>query len=99
MWRQLLQDERGQLSTARTLLWVWSLFMMGVIVCWWRAVPNAVLSALSGVEVALIAWAGGARIAQYLGPQIGATASAVGQSVRDVVQKRRDAEAGYEVSR
>jgi len=98
-WRQLVQDERGQLSTARALLWVWSLFTMAVVALWWQTVPNGVLSLLSAVEVALIAWAAGPRIAQYLAPQVGAAAAAVGQSVREAVQKRRDPEHGYEVSR
>lgn len=99
MWRQLIQDERGQLSTARTLLWVWTAFTLALLALAWREVPNGVLSLLSGVEIALVAWAAGARIAQYLGPQVGATASAVGQSLREAVQKRRDPDNGYEVSR
>lgn len=99
MWRQLLEDERGRLSTARTLLWVWSLFTLLLIALAWRELPNGVLSLLSGVEIALVAWAAGARIAQYLGPQVGATASTVGQSLREAVQKRRDPDNGYEVSR
>lgn len=98
-WRQLLQDERGHLSTARTLLWVWSLFTLLLIALAWRELPNGVLSLLSGVEIALVAWAAGARIAQYLGPQVGSTAAAVGQSLREAVQKRRDSDNGFEVSR
>lgn len=98
-WAQLVQDERGHLSSARVLLWVWSLVSLGLVLAAWRELPNPVLAFLSGVEIALIAWAGGARIAQYLGPQVGAAASAVGQSVREAVQKRRDPEAGYEVSK
>ena len=98
-WKQLVQDERGQLSTARALLWVWSLFTLTLVAMTWRTVGNGVLSLLSGVEVALIAWAAGARIAQYLGPQIGAAANAVGQSLREAVQKRRDTDVGYEVSK
>lgn len=99
MWRQLIQDERGQLSTARTLLWVWTGFTLALLALTWREVPNGVLSLLSAVEVALVAWAGGPRIAQYLAPQVGAAASAVGQSLREAVQKRRDPETGLEVSR
>lgn len=99
MWRQLLQDERGQLSTARTLLWVWTAFTLALLALAWREVPNGVLSLLSAVEIALVAWAGGPRIAQYLAPQVGAAASAVGQSLREAVQKRRDPEQGLEVSR
>lgn len=96
---QLIQDEQGHLSSARVLLWVWSLFSLTLIALTWRELSNAVLAFLSGVEIALIAWAGGARIAQYLGPQVGATASAVGQSLREAIQKRRDPETGVEVSK
>jgi electron transfer flavoprotein alpha/beta subunit len=49
--------------------------------------------------VALIAWAAGPRIAQYLGPQVGAAAAAVGQALREKVQARRRPEEGYEVSK
>jgi hypothetical protein len=96
---ELVQDERGRLSSARVLLWVWTLFSLTLIAAAWREVPNAVLAFLSGVEIALIAWAGGARIAQYLAPQVGAAASAVGQSLRATIQKRRDPETGVEVSK
>lgn len=96
---ELVQDERGRLSSARALLWLWSLVSLGLVVTHWADVPNPVLAFLSGVEVALIAWAGGARIAQYLAPQVGATAQAVGQSLRSVIQKRRDAAEGVEVTR
>lgn len=98
-WRQLMQDERGHLSAARALLWVWSLFTLIFVAAAWRSAGNGVLSLLSAVEMALVAWAAGPRIAQYLAPQIGATATAVGQSLREAVQKRRDTEAGYEVSK
>lgn len=96
---QLIQDEQGHLSSARVLLWVWSLFSLALIALTWRELSNAVLAFLSGVEIALIAWAGGARIAQYLGPQIGSTAAGVGQSVREAIQRRRDPETGVEVSK
>lgn len=96
---ELIQDERGRLSSARVLLWVWSIFSLVLLAITWREVPNPVLAFLSGVEIALIAWAGGARIAQYLAPQIGATASAVGSSLRETIQKRRDPETGVEVSK
>lgn len=96
---ELIQDERGRLSSARVLLWVWSLFSLILLALAWREVPNPVLAFLSGVEIALIAWAGGARIAQYLGPQVGSTAAAVGSSLREAIQKRRDPETGVELSK
>lgn len=96
---ELVQDERGRLSSARVLLWLWSLVSLGLVVRFWADLPNPVMAFLSGVEVALIAWAGGARIAQYLAPQVGATAQAVGQSLREAIQKRRDPAQGLEVTK
>lgn len=96
---QLVQDEQGNLSSARVLLWCWSLYSLLLVALTWRVIPNAVLAFMSGIEIALIAWAGGARVAQYLAPQVGAAASAVGQSLREAVSKRRDPEQGVEVSR
>lgn len=95
----LVRDERGNLSTARVLLWLWSLVAMGLVVVKYRDVPNPVLAFFSGILIALISWAGGARIAQYLAPQVSATAQAVGQSLRHVIQKRRRPEDGYEETR
>jgi hypothetical protein len=99
IWRAVIEDERGRISSARCLLWVWSLFSLALVALAWRTVGNPVLAFLSGVEVALIAWAAGPRIAQYLGPQVAATAGAVGQSVRDAIAKRRDPATGIESSR
>lgn len=92
----LIRDERGNLSTARVLLWVWSLVAMGLVVLKYRDMPNPVLSFFSGILIALISWAGGARIAQYIAPQMGSTAQAVGQSLRETIAKRRRPEEGYE---
>ncbi len=97
--RELLQDERGRVSSARALLWLWSVVALALVVVKYRDVPNGVLAFFSGIEMALIAWAGGARIAQYLAPQISATAQAVGQSLRQAVQSRRQSAEGYEVTK
>ena len=48
----------------------------------WPQVPNTVLIFLSGIELALIAWAGGPRIAQYIGPQIGKLGNAIAAAKR-----------------
>jgi hypothetical protein len=96
---EVVRDEKGSYSSARVLLWLWSAFSLVLVARHWDTVPNAVLAFLSSVEMALIAWAGGARIAQYLGPQIGAVAAGVGASVREAVAKRRDPETGVEVSK
>jgi hypothetical protein len=96
---ELVEDERGRLSTARSLLWGWSIYSLCFLSLTWATVSNGALSFLSAVEVALIAWAAGPRIAQYLGPQVGAAAAAVGQALREKVQARRRPEEGYEVSK
>lgn len=92
----LIRDERGNLSTARVLLWCWSIAALGLVLAKYHDIPNPVLSFFSGILIALVSWAGGARIAQYIAPQIGNTAQAVGQSMRDAVAKRRRPEDGYE---
>jgi hypothetical protein len=96
---ELVEDERGRLSTARTLLWGWTAYSAAFLAVTWATVGNAVLAFLSTVEVALITWAAGPRIAQYLAPQVGRAADAVGQALRDRVQRRRHFDEGYEVSR
>lgn len=61
----LFRDERGQLSTARVTLFA------TLVVVWYLAVRGAqrtadVWNALTDITLALISWAGGARIAQYV---------------------------------
>lgn len=88
----LLQDETGGWSSARCLLWLWSLVSLVLIVVD-RDLSNAILTYLSSVELALIGWAAGPRIAEYLLPQLGRTADAIGQAKR---AKERDPENGWE---
>ncbi len=45
------------------------------------AASPVVLSFLGTIIIALVSWSGGSKIAQYLGPQLGAVASALNQSV------------------
>ena len=81
---EIVKDERGSLSAARVFLAV-SLVFTGVIivldstVC---EVPESVYSLLGGLAVGLVAWAGGPRVAQYLGPQVAGVASGIAQAVR-----------------
>lgn len=94
--REIFQDESGSFSSARCLLWLWS-----AVTLWAVAfdalhsgdpVSNAAWATLSGVEVALIAWAGGPRIAQYLGPTVGQVAAGVAAAVRERLPSRDDDE-------
>ena len=46
------------------------------------AVPEIAYTLLGSLNVGLLAWAGGPRVAQYLAPQIGAVASGIAQAVK-----------------
>jgi hypothetical protein len=84
MIRQILADEKGNLSAARVLL-VLSLAFTAVIIVadslLWATVPNAAYALLGTIFTGLLAWAAGPRIAQYLLPQIGAVASGIGAAL------------------
>ena len=81
---EIVKDERGSLSAARflltgTMLFTGTLIVLDSII--WD-VPESAYALLGSWAVALIAWAGGARVAQYLGPQIGAVASGVAHAAK-----------------
>ena len=82
---QILSDEKGKLSAARTLL-VASLVFTGLIIIadalLWADVSNAAYALLGTIFTGLLAWTAGPRIAQYLGPQIGAVAQGIGASLK-----------------
>jgi hypothetical protein len=84
MIRQILADEKGNLSAARVLL-VASLAFTAVIIIadslLWADVPNAAYALLGTIFTGLLAWTAGPRIAQYFGPQLGAMASGIGASL------------------
>ena len=81
---EIVKDERGSLSAARVFLAA-SLVFTGVIIVLdstvWD-VPEAVYSLLGGLAVGLVAWAGGPRVAQYLGPQVAGVAAGIAQAVK-----------------
>ena len=84
MIRQILADEKGNLSAARVLLVATLAFTATIIVAdslLWATVPNAAYALLGTIFTGLLAWTAGPRIAQYLGPQIGAVASGIGASL------------------
>jgi|TARA_R110000851_G_scaffold157952_7_gene300823 hypothetical protein len=82
--KQILADERGSPSAARTFLFG-SLVFTGTIIVLDSiilAVPEIAYTLLGSLNVGLLAWAGGPRVAQYLAPQIGAVASGIAQAVK-----------------
>lgn len=89
---QLLHDERGKPSMARTLLFFWTV-QCGIVI-WLPWVTVGALALCGSIETALIAWAAGPRIAQYIGPQI----AAVGSAIASTFRKGRDAEQALEPS-
>ena len=81
---QILADEKGNLSAARVLLVAALAFTAAIIVAdslLWADVPNAAYALLGTIFTGLLMWTAGPRIAQYLGPQIGAVASGIGASL------------------
>ena len=80
----LLIDERGTVSAARTfllgvLLFTGTIIVLDSIIL---AVPEIAYTLLGSLNVGLLAWAGGPRVAQYLAPQIGAVASGIAKAVK-----------------
>ena len=83
-FREMLTDERGNLSAARTLLSIFLAFTGTLIVldsvAW--DVPDPAYVLLGSIGVGLLAWAAGPRVAEYLGPQMGAVASGIAQAIK-----------------
>lgn len=81
---EIFKDERGSFSAARTFLFG-SLVFTGTIIALDSiilTVPEIAYTLLGSLNVGLVAWAGGPRVAQYLAPQIGAVASGIAQAVK-----------------
>lgn len=74
-----LRDEQGAWSSARIGLWSVMGFSGWYIVSHDKP-DTAVLSLLGSVLIGFMAWAGGPRAMQYLGPQIGAVAQGIAQA-------------------
>lgn len=84
--RSLLSDEQGNLSSARCSMWIVLITTLALITLdalLSITISNASYSLLGTLCVALIAWAGGPRAMQYLGPQISRVASAIGSARND----------------
>jgi|TARA_R110000824_G_scaffold16016_4_gene66895 hypothetical protein len=88
MIREVLTDEKGSLSAARTFL-LGSLVFTGALIVLdstvWE-VPGTAYTLLGSLVVGLVAWAGGPRVAQYVAPQIGAVASGIAKSIKEPVR-------------
>jgi len=82
--KEILTDERGNLSAARTFLFG-SLAFTGTLIVLdsmvWD-VPEPAYALLGSLVIGLVAWAGGPRVAQYLAPQVGAVASGIAQAAK-----------------
>ena len=108
-WSDLVKDERGALSSARCGLWVTvALALLTVGVDVWLTLHGSKVSipnpayALEGTMFTVFAtWAGGPRIAQYIGPQIGQVASGIGSALRSNREPdaRKDDERGEHTER
>lgn len=92
----LLRDEKGSVSSARCAFWVNQILLTFVVLVDLSgvAVGNVVYATLSTVFLACASWAAGPRIAQYLAPQISASAKAIGEAF-----KRRNPAEGHEETR
>lgn len=94
----LLRDEQGGWSSARVGFWVWTVFTIALILLVVTKVVSdpgqAVWSLVGGVFLALIAWAGGPRAMQYLGPRVGEFAKSIADARRKEPDMYRDDERG-----
>ena len=91
MMKQLLADEKGKLSAARTFLAVCLAFTGFIIVTdalFWGDVPNAAYALLGTIFTGLLALTFGPRMEQDCGPKIGAIAQGSGMAVRQT--RRRE---------
>lgn len=81
----LFHDEQGDWSMARVLCFMALVFTFWLIVeasVGGVSVPSPVWALLTSVDLALIGWAAGPRIARYLLPQVGAAAVGVASAAR-----------------
>ena len=74
------KDERCNYSSSRILLWLWTALVFFLLLRHPDILTNAILAFLSTVYMALVCWAAGPRISQYIGPQLGQAANAIGQA-------------------
>ncbi len=80
----LIHDEKGKVSSSRSAFWVvllWAVLLISAESFGWFnvTISGGAYGFIGAALVALVSWAGGARIAQYVGPQISGVASALGR--------------------
>ena len=96
--RELLSDEAGGLSSARSSFWLTLVVALGVIVADGLSsditVPEPGYTLLGMIVGMVGVWAAGPRIAQYLGPALGSMVQGIGSSRRspEPVRPEPDAE-------
>ena len=84
MIKKILHDERGTPSAARTFLFGFLVFTAAIIILdsvFWD-VPEVIYTLLGSINVGLMAWAGGPRAMQYLGPQVSGVAAGIAKAVK-----------------
>ena len=84
MIKKILYDERGNPSAARTFLFGFLVFTAAIIVldsAFWD-VSEVIYTLLGSINVGLMAWAGGPRAMQYLGPQVSGVAAGIAKAVK-----------------
>lgn len=84
-------DERGQKSAARTFL-LGAFCYQGVYLAVWGREADTlgvVLAYFTAIDLGLISWAGGARVAAYIGGQIGGAVQGVAQAAKAMAEKIR----------
>lgn len=106
--RSAITDERGSISTARIGIWLTLIAIFATvyvdivltIIDASSRVPNTTYSILSAMFIAFAGWAGGPRVAQYLGKP-SEVAKALANAVRDKREpnNRTDDERGKHTDR
>ena len=73
-------DEKGNPSSARVLLWLWTLVVIGVIISHVRGVnfDQDLWPFLQTTFLALVGWAGGPRVMEYLTGAVSNVAGKIG---------------------
>ena len=84
-------DERGQKSAGRTFLLGVLVYQAIYLALWGRDAETlgVVCTFFAALDVPLIVWTAGPRIAQYLGPQAGAIVQGVAESAKALAAKIR----------
>ena len=86
-----LDDEQGHRSMARLalvaeLIYVWLLGLLDISPR--IEVPGPVWVLHGSLILALVAWAGGPRALQYLGPQVGKVSAAIATTVKRAMAQK-----------